>query len=439
MKKISLCFLAFLFGIILSSCSGVMGYSVLLWNVPEYGLEGGDIVPVYIKSNISHVYVIGVPATSADGKQQKVEVPLWKLTEPEKKGRAVKSSQKYKEFAHTYASVVLDGLPMRAEPVNTAKQVYRLRKNESIKVLYKGKGQAVMAGKNALQGEWLRVLTSDGTVGWCFSYNLRLYEMDKNGQRIGAEEIEKEDDGSEEIETLLTAVWYPESYKGMIDSGRIDVDKINPSYMFHLDLESKKLYFNMPKLYQVWDFTGVTKTGEGQYKINDVPIVLTIRRGDFVVVRYTGESGKPEDYNLVTIQQNIGELVSAERERRASVYRKILSFGPRFKSQSYGTIDFAEDNTFVWNNNRALVPSVIHQSAKNRGSVSVKYFLSKSLSQNYDGVLTFNFDGMEKEVNFLYKIEEKGIRFEDATGAGMRNNILMERSMSPTVIFFTKN
>lgn len=421
-------FTAFLF----SSCSGIMGYSVLLWNVPEHGLEGGDIVPVYIKSNISHVYVIGVESG-------KVEVPLWKLTEPEKKGKALKTAEKFNDYAHTYASVVLDGLPMRAEPVNTAKQVYRLRKNESIKVLYKGKGQAVMAGKNPLEGDWLRVLTSDGTQGWCFSYNLRLYQMDKNGQRVGGEEIEKEDDGSADIDVLLTAVWYPDSYKAMIDSGRIDVDKINPSYMFHLDEESKKLFFNMPKLYQMWDYTGVTKTGEGQFKINDVPIVLTVRRSNFIVVRYTGESGKPEDFNLVTIEQNLGELVQAERERRANVYKKICEFGPNFKSQSYGTLEFASNNTFTWNNNRLLVPSVLQTSAKNKGTVSVKYFLSKSLSASYDGILTFNFEGMDKEVNFLYKIDEKGIKFEDATGAVLRNNIIMERSLSPLVIFFTKN
>ena len=34
----------------------------------------------------------------------------------------------YADNAATYASVKLDGLPCRAEPVNTAKQVYRLRK-----------------------------------------------------------------------------------------------------------------------------------------------------------------------------------------------------------------------------------------------------------------------------------------------------------------------
>ena len=56
-----------------------MGYSVLLWNIPEKGLQDGDVVPVYIRSNISHVYVIG----TSEGK---FEVPLWQLTEPEWKG-----------------------------------------------------------------------------------------------------------------------------------------------------------------------------------------------------------------------------------------------------------------------------------------------------------------------------------------------------------------
>ena len=70
----------------------------------------------------------------------------------------------YADNAATYASVKLDGLPCRAEPVNTAKQVYRLRKGEVIKILYKGEGQKPMAGKTALEGDWYRILTDDGTM-----------------------------------------------------------------------------------------------------------------------------------------------------------------------------------------------------------------------------------------------------------------------------------
>ena len=94
-------------------------------------------------------------------------------------------------------------------------------------------------------------------------------------------------------------------------------------------------------------------------------------------------------------------------------------------------------NSFVWNGNRLLVPSIL-PSVKNKGTVHIKYFLARSLSSVYDGVITFSFDGINKEVNFLYKIEENGLRFEDASGATIKNNILMERSMSPLVIFFSK-
>ena len=78
-------------------------------------------------------------------------------------------------------------------------------------------------------------------------------------------------------------------------------------------------------------------------------------------------------------------------------------------------------------------------SAGNSGTVSIKYFLNKSMYQLYDGVLTFKFNGMNKSVNFLYKMEENGIRFEDATGATIdRTNTVTERGISPLVMFFSK-
>ena len=51
---------------------------------------------------------------------------------------------------------------------------------------WKGKGQAPMTGGQPLEGDWYRILTKDGTQGWCFSYNLNLYETDENGEQVGA-------------------------------------------------------------------------------------------------------------------------------------------------------------------------------------------------------------------------------------------------------------
>ena len=76
----------FTFCLVFTSCENIIGYGVLLWNVPEYNLSDGVIVPVYIKSNISHVYVIENPET-----KEKIEIPLWKLTPPEKLSKAKKN------------------------------------------------------------------------------------------------------------------------------------------------------------------------------------------------------------------------------------------------------------------------------------------------------------------------------------------------------------
>ena len=64
--------------------------------------------------------------------------------------------------------------------------------------------------------------------------------------------------------------------------------------------------------------------------------------------------------------------------------------------------------------------------------------MSRTLSAAYDGVLSFKFEGMSSEVNFLYKMEESGLRLEDATGAVISNNTITERGLSPLVLFFTK-
>lgn len=434
MRKFTLIsLLALCLGCFISCGNRVKGYGVLLWNLPEHQLQDGDLVPVYIRSNISQVYVIGTS-------QGKIEIPLWQITDPEMKFKAKKTARKFEEYKHTYASVALDGLPMRAEPVNTAKQVYRLKKAETIKILYKGKGQAVYAGKKPLEGDWLRVLTSDGTVGWCFSYNLRPFETDINGNQISGEIVEEENHIDAELTEMLKGTWYPDSYKNMIDSGRIDPARINLNYNLHLDEETNKLSFTMPDIKKEWDYTGATEdstiVNAKSYKLNDIPIIVSIKKSSYIVVRYTGESGKPEDFNLVTIDADINQLVQDEMQRRESEYEQIYMFGPNFRSSSYGQLTLSEDHSFNWNNKNLLVPGVISSSAKNTGTVQIKYFLIRSLAQAYDGVLTFKFEGMNKEVNFFYKMEENGLRLEDATGAVLDGNVFRERGISPLIIFF---
>lgn len=417
----------------LISCSDkIMGYSVLLWNIPEQEMQAGQVLPVYIKSNISHVYVV----SNAAG--EKFEIPLWQLTEPVKKSKVKALVEKYSENAHTYASVKLDGLPCRAEPVNTAKQVYRLRKGEIIKILYKGNGAKPMAGKNALEGDWYRILTDDGTLGWCFSYNLNLYETDASGARIGGQEIVEEEEEDKAYVQICQNVWYPEYFRSMIDSKDIDISKLHPSYKFAIDTENNKVTLNTLSIHENWNYEGYTKTDDREYTLKNIPIKIIYKNSAFIVLRYTDTSGKPQDLNFVTVAEDISEIIAKEKERRNQEYMQIWSHGPVYTSSSYGKLTFNEDSVIQWTGFKLLVPNVIPAGSKNTGSAVVKYSLTKSLKANYDGVVTFKFDNSSDEVNFLYKLEGDSLRLEDTIGASKNGTQITSRGTSPVIIFFKK-
>jgi len=436
MKRIVLSLLSILILLTtFTSCKEkVMGYSVVLWNVDisEHQIPSGEVVPVYVKSNISHVYIIG----TEDG--SKIEVPLWQLTEPVKKSKIAGLKSKYSEFSDTYASVKLDGLPSRAEPVNTAKQVYRLRKGEIIKILYKGKGTAPMAGKKPLEGDWYRILMGDGTQGWCFSYNLAMFQMDKTGNVVGGESLVEEDTTDERFDRIINKNWYPEYYKTLISSDNIDLSKLFINTKLVIDSENEKVSLNYQTIHESWKYEGYTKTNDNEFTLKNIPVVIIYKKSDFIVARYTGESGKPQDINLVTIDVDLQEIISAERDRRVKTYKKICAHGPVFSSQSYGKLTFSEDGTFKWSNFKLLVPGIIPAGTKNAGTASIKYSVAKTLQSNYDGVITLKFDGSNEEINFLYKFDSNGLRLEDTNGATFNGNQIATRGSSPVIVYFTK-
>ena len=436
MKRI-LFFLFILGSFFLISCKDkVIGYSVVLWNNPEQEIKSGDVLPVYIKSNISHVYIAGKNLNLKQD-EQKIEIPLWQLTEPVKKSKLSAIKEKYQENARTYANVKTDGLPCRAEPVNTAKQVYRLRKGEIIKILYKGNGQSPMTGGKPLPGEWYKILTDNGTTGWCFSYNLDLFETDDNGNRIGGNDFVDELQEDEIYKLIVSNVWYPEEFRSLIDSENIDLSKIHPSYRFTIDEENKKVSLNTQKIHESWIYEGYSKIDDREYELKNISIKIIYRKADYIVVRYTDETGKPQDLNFVTIKEDLNEIISKERQRRSEELMNLWYKGP-YSSQSYGKLSFTEDNLFKWTGFKLLVPSVIPAGSKNNGSAQIKYSLSKTLKKDYDGIVTFTFEGSSQEINFLYKMDDGGLKLEDTIGASFKGNQITSRGVSPVIIFFKR-
>lgn len=433
----------FLFGAILicaltlNSCRRSIGYSVLLWDVPEKNLQDGQILKVYFKSNISQVYVVELPDTN-----ENYEIPLWQLTEPQSRSKAETTAQKYREYIHQYAHIKVDGLPVRAEAVNTSKQVYRLHKNEVVKILYKGQGQdVIMHDGSKLDGDWLCVLTNGGTKGWCFSHSLALFTTGYNGEIVSGEieEIEMEDNDTI-LTQVLQAKWYPESYTRILKENLIDLESMKSDYGFDTGVESGKVSVTMKDRARNAKYSGITKVRDNVYDFTGTPFKMIINNADEIIINYSGNDDKPEAYTFVTISQdyNISEIIQKEKDRRTAEIQKLYDVDS-FNSQSFGTLIFTSLNTFSWDGFSLLVPDIVPRDAHGKGKVSIKYLVSKQLQNYFDGVLTFNFENTDKEVNFLYKYYSNGeLVLETMNEDAIKNNIAEDRSKQPFELHFTK-
>ena len=450
-KKLSVLFFISLLIGLFSSCGKNLGYSVLLWSNPEHEILDGTLLRVHIRSNISQVYVVSIP-----GSKENFEIPLWQATEPESKGRALRQQKRFSDFEHTYARVKLDGLPIRADAVNTSKQVYRLREGEIIRCLYRGAGAAVTNGKGNMEGEWLRVLTETGTIGWCFSHNLSLFQAEgfdvasvKQDSSVTKEDSKgKSKNDSAIIRALIAKKWYPESFANMIKVGRIDVNRMNPNlgFSFGINIEENSesafagtAVLNTENTVASWAYTDIVKTAEKEYEFKGANLKMSVRgAGSDTMILQFMEKGRSKNETLVALSENIEELIDNELARRQSELKRIAKAGPVFQSSNYGTIKFNNENSVTWSNYKLLQPAIISNKAIGSVTVTLDYFIAGSLKSSYDGVITMHFTGMEDGVNFLYKLTDKGLRLEDASKAPVKDGVVTARSASPMILFFEK-
>ena len=393
------------------SCSNeIIGYSVVLWNIPEANIADGEVVPVYMKSNISKTYLIGNPEGT-----ERIEIPLWKITEPESKGKAKKYADTNAKFNKQYAVSVIDGLPIRKEPNNVAKQVYRMRKGEIIRTCYIGKGEAPMNGRTPLEGDWYKVLTSTGIEGWCFSYNLRTFEVQGVGSYdYDGEGIIKVEDSSHLIETALASQWYPEYYSKMINKKEINLQYMHEDYGFDPGSESGTIKLKLQNIDANYPYEGVVKTSDGVYKFTGTPITMTVRDEHSMILRFTDDEGKPSTVYFVTFDEDVPALIQGEKARRDRVYSTLKRSGPTYNSTMFGVLTFTGGTQFQWSGFDNLQPAVIPGDAGHGGTYETKYFLPSSLKGVWDGVLSFHFNGVKSEVNFLYKMDNSGLRLTPA-------------------------
>lgn len=440
----------------LSSCSKLLGWGVLLWNVENPTIPSGTLVPVYIKSNIDAVYVIGIPKEyqvkpekKTDPIIDKKEVPLWQIQYFSSKSKAQAFANQFADYASLYAETLQDGLPVRSEPDNGARRVYRLRQGQVVKILAKAQGNPAMSGNKPLPGDWLQVLTDDGTTGYCFSYRLRIFEIEAGKSVAVAQANMANPSNDPELESVLSKTWSPDWYKDMVDSQTIDLDTFTDQWGFFPNPDTGLIRLALPGFERSYTYTSITKVDANSWRFEGTPLTITLRNETLLAVQYEVNGGTQKTSLFVSLPTPVSDVITQEQERRQKLYESILSQGPVFRSENYGRLSLSSDGTFTWEGFDLLVPRVIPPTASGNGTIAMRLFIRESIRTTYDGACTFYFhpqgiDGQTSPVtpekaiavNFLYKAEPRGLRLEYLPPASLSGTMVLQRSPSPIILYF---
>ncbi|MDR1025603.1 MAG: SH3 domain-containing protein [Treponema sp.] len=422
--------------LLFSACSGRLGWGVLLWSSEEPAVLAGTVLPVYIRSNIDKVWVVGVPAANRiEGGPDKFEVPLAHLELAGSKKKAAARAEAMAEYARTYAENLQDGLPIREQPDNGARRVYRLRISEIIKVLAKTAGNsAVGASGDPLPGDWYQVMTEDGTAGYCFSYRLKFFEHDGGPLAVETEEQgEKEDP---ELDRLLARTWSAESYLTMVNTGRFDLGELSRHWGFSPGQDTGIAHIYVSNLDRTFPYTGIRAMGSRVWRFEGTNLQMSLRSDTTLTLQFTEAGGALRSLNFVALAVDVEDLIVQENGRREELFRGVYEQGPVFISNNYGTLALTAEGAFTWTGNRLLIPQVIPTLAQQGGSVAMDLYLGPDLQQRYQGAFSLRFDGTSTPVRFMYTLDAQGLRIEYAPDTSMDHNMVARRASSPTVIYF---
>ena len=427
------CAFLFFFIFLVFSCSDSLGYGVVIWE--GEGIEVGDVVKVYAKSDASKTYIV-----SNLNQDDKKEVPMWKILLRSNKKEIEKLQNKLESLQFMYAASTFDGLPIREHPDNLAKQLYKLKENQVVKLLWEGQGIPVMRGEERVEGSWYEVMTNEGIQGWCFSHYLDIYDgrvgRKKGGKTtvgIMVEKEEEEEEKDEDLTKMLNATWVPEYYRIMLVRKTVDLDRISASYGFFPGTDTNIARVNLPTIQRTFPYSRIKKERD-KYRFSGSQLSVYIRNVDVITVEFTDENGTRLYENFVTLNASCETIIENEKIRRNEEINKLVA---RYKSQNYGDLELAEEGVFYWTNYEALTPFIIPSGAENAGKVSIKYFISREIRKetSYVGVLSFQFYSLKDSINFMYGIKDGSLILEAVSENDIKDGVVVRHENSPVLYF----
>jgi len=442
-SSLVLTIIVILFAVLIFSLGGCSnkysGWGVLLWTLDDPVIPSGTVLPIQIRSNIEQAWIAVIPDEYKTGDAPFVMVPLPHLEFFSSKGKAEKYAASFAEYAITYAETIQDGLPIRDKPENTARRTYRLKEGEIIKILEKAAGvEAVGATGAPLEGNWFKVLTQSGSIGYCFSYRLRMFEHGSGPLGTAATQAEAGED--KDLDLILSRIWYPESYGVMINSGRLDLDALSKNYSFTTGIANRRARIHLEKGDAEFRYRKITKTGDRSWTFEDTTLNVTLGSESKLEVRWEDENNIKQSEIFITLPVSVENIVNQEKEKRQNRYQSIYNQGPLFVSSNYGSLVFNTNGSFNWEDIDTLPEGMLPASVLGSGQVDLEYSLAGEMADRYSGALALRFNavsGSDAALIFAYTLDNQGLRMEYVPREYVPSRTVSRRAPSPFVIFFS--
>lgn len=407
------------------SCGGrPEGFGIVRWSPEEELVASGDLVPVYEESAVNGTYTIGIPQT-----KKRLSLEMWRIDYYKRKKDAEEAARRYSEWANKIGVVENDGLPIREEPEAEALRLYKLRINQKIKILSRQDPAVIEDG---LTDHWYKVLTDDGTIGYCFGYFLTITPIGTDTT------VRTETKTLPRIEEILSKEWRPESYRTMIDQNRIDLERFTAGYGLFPYPEKKQIRLVNENRDILFTYSDIETNATGDYTFIDTTLQIDSISESKIEITYFLEDTKYMQ-TFVDLTIAVEEVIHEEKLRRKKIYETLTEEGNILTSSAYGTITLKKGGEFTWEDYRKLVPQIIPVDAGEGGTIEFSLFLEKELKQKYDGAVSFHFEGVppEKRTDFLFVRENGGVKFYYVPPDDIEEKVIMKENPFPIIIFFT--
>jgi hypothetical protein len=376
------------------SCFGGGWKGVVLLPPEDSGLVRGMMVNIVDESQRRGTYTV-------ETDQGRLELESWRLETSEDSETVKAFFEEHQIYKDLYVVSEKQALPMREEPDKDTKLVYRIAKDQKLKVIRKMPGPVQV---DRFEGYWYEVLSDDGVRG--FAFDVYLVEFDAGTGALLVDENALQDEYA-----FLYERWRPEYFEEQINREFIDLTTFQERYGFQILPEEKTFILDLPEHTITMGYLSIEDLGFREYLLAGTNFRIKVTSKEKITLFYS-YGNEEKRVTLVLLEEDIQEFIEEESLRRRDLFNNIFSGGRYLESSGYGRIELTETGSFSWTGYERLSPRILRTEWGNEGYITFNLGLSPGLRSQYTGVMSFNFVQGEKvqTVHFNYTLVEDGIR-----------------------------